>query len=70
MGGRYRVNIPVIDRHPDFDNVFVNTGHFRYGVTMAPASAELLADLMENRTPALDAVPYAWASALTRSWSG
>ena len=63
-------NIPVIDRHPDFDNVFVNTGHFRYGVTMAPASAELLADLMENRTPALDAVPYAWASALTRSWSG
>ncbi|RPJ45086.1 MAG: glycine oxidase ThiO, partial [Betaproteobacteria bacterium] len=32
-------NIPIIDRHPDFDNVFVNTGHYRYGVTLAPASA-------------------------------
>ncbi len=37
-------NIPIIDRHPDFDNVFVNAGHYRYGVTMAPASAELLLD--------------------------
>lgn len=61
-------NIPVIDRHPDFDNVFVNTGHFRYGVTMAPASAELLADLMEGRTPALDPAPYRWQAALERRW--
>jgi len=61
-------NVPVIDRHPDFDNVFVNTGHYRYGVTMAPASAELLVDLMEGNTPALDAKPYSWASALVRSW--
>ncbi len=61
-------NIPVIDRHPDFDNVFVNAGHYRYGVTMAPASAELLADLMDGRTPALDPAPYRWQAALTRSW--
>lgn len=62
-------NIPVIDRHPDFDNVYVNTGHFRYGVTMAPASAELLVDLMEGKTPTLDPSPYSWAAALTRSWA-
>lgn len=62
-------NIPVIDRHPDFDNVFVNTGHFRYGVTMAPASAELLVDLMEGRTPALDPTPYSWAAAQARRWA-
>ena len=61
-------NIPVIDRHPDFENVFVNTGHFRYGVTMAPASAELLADLMEGRPPALDPAPYRWQAALDRQW--
>ncbi|MDP3584892.1 MAG: glycine oxidase ThiO [Thiobacillus sp.] len=61
-------NIPVIDRHPDFDNVFVNTGHYRYGVTMAPASAELLADLMEGRTPSLDPAPYRWQAALERGW--
>ena len=61
-------NIPVIDRHPDFDNVFVNTGHYRYGVTLAPASAELLADLMEGKAPALDPAPYRWQAALERRW--
>lgn len=63
-------NIPVIDRHPDFDNVFINTGHFRYGVTMAPASAELLVSLMEGATPALDPAPYRWQAALARDWAG
>ncbi len=62
-------NIPVIDRHPDFDNVFVNAGHYRYGVTMAPASAELLVDLMEGNTPALDPAPYRWQAALERRWA-
>jgi len=61
-------NIPVIDRHPDFDNIFVNTGHYRYGVTMAPASAELLVDLMEGKPPALDPTPYRWQAALARAW--
>lgn len=61
-------NIPVIDRHPDFDNVFVNTGHYRYGVTMAPASAELLLSLMEGATPALDPAAYRWQAAQARRW--
>ncbi|MDP2109571.1 MAG: FAD-dependent oxidoreductase [Thiobacillus sp.] len=61
-------NIPVIDRHPDFDNVFINTGHYRYGVTLAPASAELLVDVMEGKAPALDPAPYRWQAALDRHW--
>jgi glycine oxidase len=61
-------NIPVIDRHPDFDNVFVNAGHYRYGVTLAPASAELLVDLMEGKPPALDPAPYRWEAAQARRW--
>jgi glycine oxidase len=61
-------NIPVIDRHPDFDNAFVNTGHYRYGVTLAPAAAELLVDLMEGKPPALDPAPYRWQAALNRHW--
>jgi len=44
-------------------------GHYRYGVTMAPASAELLIDLMEDRTPALDPAPYRWQAALERNWT-
>ena len=62
-------NIPIVGRHPDFDNVFVNTGHYRYGLTMAPASAELLADLMEGKTPALDPTPYSWSAAEQRRWT-
>ena len=62
-------NIPVIGPHPDFDNVFINTGHYRYGVTMAPASAALLLDLMEGNTPALDPTPYSWQAALARTWT-
>ena len=62
-------NIPVIGPHPDFDNVFINTGHYRYGVTMAPASAALLLDLMEGNTPELDPTPYSWQAALARTWT-
>lgn len=61
-------NIPTIDRHPDFDNVFVNTGHYRYGVTLAPASARLLVDIMTGETPVLDPAPYSWQAALSRHW--
>jgi glycine oxidase len=35
-------NIPVIARHPALENLWLNTGHFRYGVTMATASARIL----------------------------
>lgn len=39
-------NIPIIGRHDILENLWLNTGHFRYGVTMAPASAEKLVGLM------------------------
>jgi glycine oxidase len=61
-------NIPVIDRHPDFGNVFVNAGHYRYGVTLAPASSELLVALMDGTPPPLDPAPYRWQAALQRNW--
>ena len=35
-------NIPTIGQHPLLNNLYINSGHFRYGVTMAPASAEIL----------------------------
>ncbi|MHB1245186.1 MAG: glycine oxidase ThiO [Sulfuriferula sp.] len=53
-------NIPTIDRHPVIENLYANAGHFRYGVTMAPASALLLADLISDRKPALDMTAYQW----------
>ena len=52
-------NLPTIGAHPSIENLFLNTGHFRYGLTMAPASAKLLASLMFGETPAIDSKPYA-----------
>lgn len=56
-------NLPVIARHPEVDNLFLNAGHFRYGLTMAPAAAELVAALILGNRPTLDPSPYAWPGA-------
>lgn len=54
-------NLPIISAHPSIENLYLNTGHFRYGLTMAPASAQLIAALMLDEAPAIDAKPYACA---------
>ena len=51
--------VPFIGAHPAIDGLFVNAGHFRNGVVLAPASARLAADLCLGRTPILEAGPYA-----------
>lgn len=53
-------NVPVIARHPKIDNLYLNSGHFRYGVTMAPASAHILANLIFQRIQPFDVSPYNW----------
>ena len=39
-------NLPTIAAHPSIKNLYLNTGHFRYGLTMAPASARWVAGLV------------------------
>lgn len=39
-------NLPTIAQHPTIKNLFLNTGHFRYGLTMAPSSAVCVANLI------------------------
>ncbi len=53
-------NIPVIARHPEIENLYLNSGHFRYGVTMAPASAHILANLIFQRIQPFDVSSYDW----------
>jgi len=53
-------NIPIIARHPQLENLFLNSGHFRYGVTMAPASAKILANRLFNREQPFDVSSYDW----------
>jgi glycine oxidase len=52
-------NLPIISAHPSIENLYLNTGHFRYGLTMAPASAQMIAALMLDEKPAIAAEPYA-----------
>ncbi len=53
-------NIPTIGRHPDLSNLYANTGHFRYGVTMSLASAELLVNEITQRPQAIVSDAYRW----------
>ena len=51
-------NIPTIGRHPQLDNLYLNSGHFRYGVTMAAASAEILINDIAGRKQPFDVAAY------------
>jgi glycine oxidase len=56
-------NIPTIGRHPALENLYINSGHFRYGVTMAPASATVLLNELNGVAQPFDVSPYraGWA---------
>ncbi|GAB6141993.1 glycine oxidase ThiO [Methylosoma difficile] len=50
--------IPYICKHPDIRNLSINAGHFRNGLVMAPASAQLLVDILIDRPIAIPADAY------------
>ncbi|HEY8355785.1 MAG TPA: FAD-dependent oxidoreductase [Methylophilaceae bacterium] len=52
-------NLPTISAHPQIENLYLNTGHFRYGLTMAPGSAKIVAALICGEQPFLDPTPFA-----------
>ncbi|MDA1106962.1 MAG: glycine oxidase ThiO [Proteobacteria bacterium] len=58
--------VPYIGAHPGIKGLYVNTGHFRNGLVLAPASARLMADIVLDRTPVIDPAPYALQSAHDR----
>ena len=53
-------NIPTIGKHPRLVNLYANCGHFRYGVTMSLACADLLLGEIENRAQPLPMDAYRW----------
>lgn len=55
-------NIPVISRHPAIANLYLNSGHYRYGVTMAPGSAQLMANMLFDAPQPFATTPYLWPS--------
>lgn len=41
-------NLPTIGPHPDIKGLYLNCGHFRYGIAMAPASARIITECLLN----------------------
>jgi glycine oxidase len=50
--------VPFIGQHPEISGLYMNTGHFRNGVVMAPASAQLLLDCMLGQDSFTQFAPY------------
>lgn len=50
--------IPVIDRSCHYVNLFVAAGHNMLGLSMAPATGKLIAELLNNDRPHVDPHPY------------
>ncbi|MGM3275398.1 NAD(P)/FAD-dependent oxidoreductase [Ralstonia sp. 24A2] len=51
-------SLPVIDRSERYRSVFFAFGHGHLGMTGAPGTARLIADLVAGRAPFIDAGPY------------
>lgn len=50
--------IPYIGEVSTHPGLWLNCGHFRNGVVLAPASCDLLVDLLLDKTPRMDPTPY------------
>ncbi len=49
---------PYISKVPKLTNVWVNTGHFRSGLLLSTGSAMIMAELMTDRVPSIDIMPF------------
>jgi glycine oxidase len=50
--------IPYICEVPDIQGLFLNSGHFRNGVVLGPASVRLMTDIILERKPILEIASY------------
>lgn len=57
--------VPFIGAVPGWEGLHLNTGHYRNGLVLAPASTRLLADLLLKRSPVIDPDAYSPAGRLT-----
>ena len=56
--------VPFIGPVAGFEGLWLNCGHFRNGLVLAPASCQLLANLMLGQAPIIDPAPYVPAGRL------
>jgi D-amino-acid dehydrogenase len=51
-------SLPIVDRCPALGNVWIAAGHNMLGLSMAPATGKLIAELVDGKTPHVDPAPY------------
>jgi D-amino-acid dehydrogenase len=51
-------DLPIIGRPQNHRNLFLATGHGMLGISMAPGTGKLLADLVRGVKTAIDATPF------------
>lgn len=51
-------DVPIVSAHPQVEGLYVNAGHYRNGVVLAPGSAQLMAALLTQQPPPVDPAPY------------
>jgi len=51
-------DLPVIGRAPRFRNLILATGHGMLGITTAPATGKLVAEIVCGAPPHIDAGPF------------
>jgi D-amino-acid dehydrogenase len=50
--------LPIIDRSPKYENVFIAAGHNMLGLSMAPATGKLVTELIEGAPPHINPTHY------------
>ena len=51
-------SLPIIGRSPALANVVIAAGHNMLGLSMAPATGKLVAEMLNGATPHVDPMPY------------
>ena len=51
-------SLPIIDRSPRYENVVIAAGHNMLGLSMAPATGKLVAEMVNGSSPHIDPAPY------------
>ena len=51
-------DLPVLGRSRQAENLYLATGHNMLGLSMAPATGQILADLIAGQTPAIDIAAF------------
>ncbi|EMI22638.1 secreted protein containing FAD dependent oxidoreductase domain protein [Rhodopirellula maiorica SM1] len=51
-------SLPIIGATPNLDNAFLATGHNMLGLSLAPSTGRLIAELVTRQPPHIDAAPF------------